>query len=211
MQKEIILVGGGGHCKSVIDVIEQEGSFRIRGILDVPEKVGQEVMGYPITATEEELPALLKDVKYALITVGQVKNSAVRLRLFELVKAAGGQLPVLVSPQAYVSRHAQIGEGSIVMHGAYVNAGARVGANTIINSQALVEHDAQIGNHCHISTGAVVNGDCQVGNHVLIGSRASLRQGVSIADQVLLGMGSVVLHDITEPGIYVGVPAKKVH
>jgi sugar O-acyltransferase (sialic acid O-acetyltransferase NeuD family) len=210
MQKEIILLGGGGHCKSVIDVIEQEGSFRIKGILDVPEKVGQEIIGYHIIGTEEELAALLKETEHVLITVGQIRSSTIRLRLFEQAKAAGGQLPMIISPRAYVSRHARIGEGSIVMHDACVNSGARVGVNTIINSQALVEHDARIGDHCHISTGAVVNGDCKVRNHVLIGSRASLRQGVSIAEHVLVGMGSVVLHDITEPGIYAGVPTKKI-
>lgn len=210
IQEDILLLGGGGHCKSVIDVIEQEGLFRIKGILDVADKVGQEVMGYPIIGTEEDLTALLKETSHVLITVGQVRSSAVRLKLFEQAKAAGGRFPVIISPRAYVSPHAELGEGSIVMHGACVNAGVKVGINTIINSQALVEHDACIADHCHISTGAIVNGDCQVGSHVLIGSRASLRQGISIADHVLLGMGSVVLHDISEPGIYAGVPARKI-
>lgn len=210
MVQDIILLGGGGHCKSVIDVIEQEGTFQIKGILDVPEKLGQEVMGYPIIGTEKDLGALLKKVRHVLITVGQVRSSAVRVKLFEQAKSAGAQLPLIISPQAYVSRHAQLGEGSIVMHKACVNAGARIGANAIINSQALIEHDAYIGAHCHISTGAVINGDCRVGSHVLIGSRTALRQGLSISDEVLVGMGSIVLQDIHEPGTYAGIPAQRI-
>ncbi|MEK6480103.1 acetyltransferase [Catalinimonas sp. 4WD22] len=209
MRQEILLIGGGGHCKSVIDVIEQEGSYTIKGIIDVAEKVGQQVSGYNIIGTEEELPELLKSIPYAMVTVGQVRDSALRIKLFERIKAAGGQLPVIVSPHAYVSPKAQIGEGSVVMHAACVNAGAKVGLNAIINSQALIEHDAVVGNHCHISTAAVINGDCQVGDEILVGSRAALRQGVKIADHVLIGMGSIVLQDINQPGIYAGVPAQK--
>lgn len=209
MAKEILLIGGGGHCKSVIDVIEQERIYTIKGIVDVAEKVGQQVSGYNIIGTEEELPELLKASPYAVVTVGQVRDSALRIKLFELIKNADGQLPVIISPQAYVSPRAVIGEGSIVMHGASVNAGAKVGVNAIINSQALIEHDAEVGEHCHISTAAVINGDCTLGHHILLGSRAVLRQGVKIADKVLIGMGSVVLHDINQPGIYAGVPAQK--
>ncbi|MDF9795200.1 sugar O-acyltransferase (sialic acid O-acetyltransferase NeuD family) [Catalinimonas alkaloidigena] len=209
MAKEIILIGGGGHCKSVIDVIEQEGSYTIKGIIDVAEKVGQQVSAYNIIGTEEELPEFLEASPYAVVTVGQVRDSALRIKLFERIKKAGGQLPVIISPRAYVSPRAEIGEGSVVMHAACVNAGVKVGLNAIINSQALIEHDAVVGDYCHISTAAVINGDCQVGNEVLIGSRAALRQGVKIADKVLVGMGSVVLHDILTAGIYAGVPAHK--
>ncbi len=209
MKQEIILLGGGGHCKSVIDVIEQQGTYQIRGILDVADKVGQVILGYPIIGTEEDLANLMKNIRFALITVGQVKSSTIRKKLYDQVKKVGGELPVIISPRAYVSPHSQLGEGSIIMHGACINAGAKLGVNTIINSQALIEHDVHISDHCHISTGAIINGDCRIGSHVMIGSQATLRQGITISDHVLIGMGSVVLRDINQPGIYAGVPAKK--
>jgi sugar O-acyltransferase (sialic acid O-acetyltransferase NeuD family) len=208
MQKELLLIGGGGHCRSVIDVIEKEGSFQIKGIIDVPEKLNQQVLGYPIMGTEAELPILLKASSYCFITLGQMGSSDVRYRIYNELKALGAKLPSLISPLAYVSPHASIGEGTIIMHQACVNAGASIGANCIINSQALIEHDAKVGDHCHISTAAVINGNCRVEDHVFVGSRATLRQGAKVGSGCLLGMGSVVLKDITEPGIYVGVPAR---
>lgn len=210
MSKDILLIGGGGHCSSVIDVIEQEGSFRVRGILDVAEKVGQQRMGYKIIGTEADLPKLLQETPYYLITIGQVGSAQLRARLYHQLKAAGAQLPVIVSPSAYVSPHAQLGEGTVVMHQACINAGAVIGVNNIINSQALVEHDAHCGAHCHLSTAAILNGGCRIGDEVLIGSRSALRQEVKIADRIMVGMGSVVLQDLSEPGIYAGVPARKI-
>lgn len=209
MTNKLILLGGGGHCASVIDVIEQEGTYQIKGILDVAEKVGQEVQGYSIIGTESDIPDLVNDETLFLVTVGQIGNAEVRIRLYHIIKDAGAKMPVIVSPSAYVSPHAQLGEGTVVMHQACVNAGARIGINNIINSQALLEHHVTTGAHCHISTASVLNGDCHLGDEVLIGSRASLRQGVSIGNQVLIGMGSVVLRDIREAGLYIGVPARR--
>ncbi|WKN32228.1 acetyltransferase [Porifericola rhodea] len=207
--KDIILLGGGGHCKSVIDVIEQEAKFQIKGILDVAEKVGESVLDYPIVGTEDDLPRFIEGGAKVLVTVGQVKSSALRQRLFELVKLNKGTLATVVSPLAYVSKYAQVGEGGIIMHGAIVNAGATIGRNTIINSRTLIEHDAAVGDHCHIATGAIINGDCQIGNQVLIGSRSVLRQGVKICDSAIVGMGSLVLHDIKYTGTYFGNPVKE--
>ena len=160
---KIILIGGGGHCKSCIDVIEQEGRFKIAGIVDVSEKLHQEILGYEIIATDDDLPGLVNEYENFLITLGQIKNPEKRIRIFQTLKESGVKLPVIISPLAYVSRHAKIEEGTIVMHYALVNAGAKIGKNCIINTRALIEHDAFIGDHCHIATGAVINGGVKVG------------------------------------------------
>ena len=164
MPNNLILVGGGGHCQSVIDVIEAEGTWNIVGILDVAHKVGKRVLGYEIIGTEAQVPSLIKE-HFFLVTVGQIRTSEPRRRLFQLIGQAGGTFPTITSPHAYVSPHATLGEGSIIMHQALVNAGTSVGVNSIINSQALIEHGTRIGSHCHIATGAILNGDCQVGDH----------------------------------------------
>jgi len=210
MDKEIVLLGGGGHCASVIDVIEQQGMYHIKGILDIPEKVGQSLLGYPFIGTEEDVPRLLGKHTFFLVTVGQIGAADTRKRLFHLLQEQGANLPVIISPIAYVSPRAKVMEGTIVMHQAFINAGAVVGANNIVNSKALVEHDVSTGAHCHLSTGSVLNGGCHLGDEVLLGSRAALRQGVSISSRVLIGMGSVVLRDIQEAGVYVGMPVQKI-
>ena len=202
-------MGGGGHCQSVIDVIEAEGTRKIVGILDVAHKVGKRVLNYEIIGTEAQVPSLVKEHCF-LITVGQIQTSKPRTRLFELIRQAGGTFSTIISPHAYVSPHATLGEGSIIMHQALVNAGTSVGVNAIINTQALIEHGTRIGNHCHIATGAIINGNCQIGNHVFVGSRATVLQGVTIGEHIIVGAGAVVTQSLTEPGVYVGIPARKV-
>ncbi|MBL4594181.1 MAG: acetyltransferase [Flavobacteriales bacterium] len=144
----IILIGGGGHCKSCIDVIEHEDKFSIAGIIDVKEKIGQTVLGYPIIGSDEDLNEIAKKSDNFLITIGQLKSTTLRMKLFEKIKKLGKNLPIIISPSAYVSKHTRIGEGTIIMNGAILNASSTVGKNCIINTNALIEHDTTIENHC---------------------------------------------------------------
>jgi sugar O-acyltransferase (sialic acid O-acetyltransferase NeuD family) len=206
----VVLVGGGGHCNALIDVIEAAGALQIAGIVDLPERRMEKVLGYDWIGRDEDLAALAQKYPYFLVAAGQLGLPTLRERLFDAVVAAGGRLPTVCSPRALVSRHATLGAGSVVLHHAVVNAGAKVGANVIINTAALVEHDAKVGDHCHISTAAVVNGDCQVADRCFIGSGAVLRNRVCLAEGTVVGAGAVVARH-TEPfGLYVGVPARRV-
>jgi sugar O-acyltransferase (sialic acid O-acetyltransferase NeuD family) len=178
-----------------IDVIEQEGRFSIAGLVGTPEEAGMQILGYPVIGTDADLPRLLGSYAHAMVTVGQIKSPDLRVRLFELLDKAGCSLPSIVSPRAYVSRHASLGAGTIVMHGAVVNAGAVVGRNCILNSSSLVEHDAAIADHCHIATGALVNGGVNIGMGTFVGSGSIIRQGIRIGERCLIGMGQNVLAD----------------
>lgn len=189
---KIILIGGGGHCKSCIDVIEQEGKYKIAGIVDVPEKIHQKILGYEIIAADDDLPRLVIEYKNFLITLGQIKSPKKRIRLYNSLKELGFSIPRIISPSAYVSPHAKIGDGSIVMHQALVNAGAKIGANCIINTKALVEHDAIVEQHCHIATGAIVNGGAIIGAESFYGSAAVSKQYVSIPPRSFIKANSMV-------------------
>jgi sugar O-acyltransferase (sialic acid O-acetyltransferase NeuD family) len=191
----ILLVGAGGHAAACIDVIETGGRFTVAGLVGFVDEVGKRVLSYPVVGTDEDLPALLAAHPNALICVGQIKTPQPRIRLFERLQALGYQLPVIVSPHAYVSKHATIGAGTIIMHGAIVNAGASVGRNCIINSQALVEHDATIADHCHIATAAIINGEVRVGAGTFVGSNTTVRQCLEIGERCLIGMGQRLLAD----------------
>jgi sugar O-acyltransferase (sialic acid O-acetyltransferase NeuD family) len=191
-QATILLVGAGGHAKACIDVIEQEGRFSIMGLIGQAHEVGSTLLGYPILGTDDELPSLLKKCPNALITLGQIKIPEYRVRLFNLLVQKGFEMPVIVSPQAYISPHATIDAGTIVMHGVVINAGAMVGKNCIINSQALLEHDSVISNHCHISTSAIINGEVNIGDGTFIGSGSIIKQCVTIGEQCIIGMGQNV-------------------
>ncbi len=196
MKEKIILVGGGGHCRSCIDVIEQEGRFSIAGIVDVPEKKEQNVLGYPVIGSDADLAELIKTCPNVLITLGHIKSPIRRIELFDYLMQMGAHFPVIQSPLAYVSLRAQVAEGTIVMHHALINAGARVGRNCIINSKALVEHDAVIEDHCHISTGAVINGGVKIGSGSFFGSNAVCKEYIAIGENAVIGCGAIIVKNI---------------
>jgi acetyltransferase-like isoleucine patch superfamily enzyme len=195
MKPEIILIGGGGHCNSCIDVIEQENKFQIAGVVDA-QNYGKHVLGYSVLGGDKDLADLRKTYEYALVTIGQIKTPEIRIKLYQQLILMGFSLPTIISPRAYVSKHAVILDGSIVMHNAVINAQASIGSNCIINTQALIEHDSKIGSHCHISTGAIVNGGVTVGNGVFIGSNAVVRHSVQINDNFSIPAASFFSGDV---------------
>ncbi|MCK5509835.1 MAG: acetyltransferase [Desulfobacterales bacterium] len=196
MKEKIILIGGGGHCKSCVDVIEHEGKYRIAGIVDLPEKLHQKVLGYEIIAADDDLPQLVNKYENSLITLGQIKSPEKRIRIFQTLKELGAKLPVIISPLAYVSKHAEIGDGTIIMHYALINAGAKIGSNCIINTKALIEHDAVIGDHCHIATGAIINGGVRVGSGTFFGSNAVCKEYIEIRENTVIGCGAKITKNV---------------
>ena len=210
MGKALILIGGGGHAISCIDVIEKEGTFSIEGIIDHPGMLHQKILNYPVIGQDNEIAKFAAQGYYFLIAVGQIKSANIRVNLWKQLTAVNARIATVVSPLAYLSRHADVQEGSIIMHGAYINAGATIGYNTIINTGAIVEHEARIGSHCHISTGAVLNGQVKTGDGVFIGSRSVINQGVEITGNTVVGSGTLIHKHIKVPGTYVGIPYVKI-
>lgn len=202
----LILIGGGGHCKSVAEAAISSRRT-IFGVLDMAENVGKQILDFTVIGTDDDI------VKYAsqcefVITVGHIKDSSIRRKIAEKVAAVGGKLGVVVASSANVSRYAKIADGSVVLHGAMVNAGADIGENCIINTLANVEHDAVVGDFCHISTGAMVNGDCKIGSDTFLGSQSVMLNGVEICDNCLIAADTFVRKSLTQPGVYAGNPAK---
>ena len=193
MNKEnIILIGAGGHALSCIDVIEQENKYNIRGLVGLKDEVGKKISGYDVIATQDELVNLSKDFRYAFIAIGQIKSVKLRIDLYESVLNTGFKIPSIISPQSFISRTVQIGEGTIIMNGVILNSGVRIGNNCIINSKALIEHGTRVADHCHISTGAILNGDCVVESKSFVGSGAVVKHGITIKTSSFVNMGQIV-------------------
>jgi sugar O-acyltransferase (sialic acid O-acetyltransferase NeuD family) len=192
MKEKIILIGGGGHCKTCIDVIEAEGTYEIEGILDKPENNGKRVLRYSMIGGDDLIASLAKDHKHFLITLGQLKSPDRRRELFDKIGVLGGTMPVIISPRAYVSKYADIDVGTIVMHNAIINAGAKIGKNCIINTGAIVEHDAVIEDNCHISTGAIINGGVIIRKNTFFGSGAVSREYIAIRSNSFIKAHSFV-------------------
>lgn len=196
LKEKILLIGGGGHCKSCIDAIESEDKYEIAGIIDVKSKVGQKVLGYPILGTDDDIEKLLSITKNVLLTIGQIKSASLREKMVNKLKLFSANFPVIISPRAYVSRHSSIGPGTIVLHHATINAGATINSFCIVNTCAIVEHDCLVHDFCHISTGAIINGNVTVGVGSFVGSQAVIREGIIVHENSIISAGIFINDNI---------------
>ncbi|MFK8046286.1 MAG: acetyltransferase [Crocinitomicaceae bacterium] len=206
VKRTIILVGGGGHCKSCIDVIESSNEYIIAGVIDNQLKVGEHVFGYPVLGGDDDLPELRKKYDQALVTVGQIRSAKIRIIIFDLLKNLNFTLPSIVASTAYVAKNVEIGEGTIVMHQVLINSDTVIGVNCIINSKALIEHDCKVGDNTHISTASTINGTVSIGSECFIGSRSNFVNNIEITDNVFIGINSTISKSITKSGMYLRNP-----
>ena len=199
MKKKLIVLGDGGHARAVVDVALATGEFEIKAVVGLDAVNEKNWSKHGITwVHDSNLDDLAESETFAIVGLGQIRDPEPRVRAYARLADLGVVMATLISPHAYVSKSADIGRGSVIMHGAVVNAHARIGENTIINSMALVEHDAFVGSHTHISTGSIVNGESRVGEKTFIGSGALLKQGISIGSNCFIPMGSCVAADVSD-------------
>ena len=162
-KQEIILLGAGGHCKSCIEVILGLSKYNILGIIDKDGSSTKHILGHNVMGTDKDLESLINRCSSVLVTVGQIKSPEIRISLFERAKSLGFSFPVIRSQQSYISKSAQIGDGTILLNHSLLNTSVKVDANCIFNTKALIEHDARIGSHCHVSTGVIIHEGMTIG------------------------------------------------
>ena len=186
--REILLIGGGGHCRACIDVIEKEEKYKIAGIIDdiLHDSNTEEILGYPVLGKDKDLKKLKNKYDYALVAIGQIKTPNPRIQLYKKLKTLGYILPTIISPLAYIAKDATISEGTIIMHHALLNTSSKIGKMCIVNTKALIEHDCIVHDFCHISTGAILNGGCEVGEQTFIGSNMGIKHGIKIPTKQII-------------------------
>lgn len=195
--KDIILVGFGGHAKSVIDSIEKAGQYKIIGYTDI--EPGKEYRGYRYLGSDDVLQQYFdRGIKYASISVGYMGKGDLRCKLYEKVKSIGYILPAIVDVSSQIAKDAQIGEGSFVGKGAIINSDAVIGNMCIINSGAIVEHDCRVDEFSHISVGTVLCGNVKVGQSSFVGANATIIQGRTIGNNCIVGAGETVKRDLED-------------
>ena len=208
MKRKLLLLGGGGHCHSVVDSVFSLNSYDEIGILD---SVDAPCLGVPVIGNDDDIPELMKaGWNEAFITVGSVGNTKVRRKLYEMLKAYGLSIPTIIDPTATVARGTDILEGTFVGKHVVINSGATIGPGSIINTGAIIEHDCIVGDFSHISPGCILCGQVTVGHDTHVGAGTVARQLVKIGDCTLIGAGSVVVEDIPSEVKAYGSPCKVV-
>jgi len=211
MSNSIILVGGGGHCKVIIDILKENNDYDEILISDLKENIGKEILGIKIEYTDDQLEDLYKKgYKNAFVSMGKVEINEQRGKLFNKIKNIGFNVPVIISKSANVSQYSEIGEGTLIGKNVVINPGTQIGKNCIINTGSIIEHDCIIEDNVHVGPGAILSGGTYVGKNSFIAAGAIIIQNINISQDTLIGAGAVVVKDINEPGVYVGNPARRI-
>ena len=208
MKKKLLLIGGGGHCRSVLSSALSLNEYEEIGIVDYTDA---SVLGVSVVGQDEDLPALKKaGWTDAFITVGSIGDINLRHRLYQMVIDNGFTVPTIIDATAIIAQDVKVAPGCYIGKGVIVNFGSCIGKCAIINTGAIIEHDCLIGDFVHISPGTVLCGQVSVGNHSHIGAGSVVRQQIEIGRDVLVGIGSVVVRNIPDCVKAFGNPCKVV-
>ena len=198
----IIVYGGGGHGKSLIDLLRSLGTYRILGVVDDGIPPGEQILGTPVLGGGEVLTELYeRGVRLAINAVGGIGNVAIRVKVFQRLSAAGFACPAVVHPTAFVEASAVLSPGVQVFPHAYIGSEARIGFGAIVNSGAIVSHDCSLGNYANVSPGAMLAGEVQAGAGVLVGMGATINLQVRLGAGARVGNGATVKTDVPENGV----------
>lgn len=198
----LLIYGGGGHAKSLIDLIRLDGRYQITGIVDDGIPAGTLILNVPVLGGGEVLPfQRRKGVFQAVNAVGGIGSIAPRLAVYKRLSEAGFQCVTVVHPRAFIEPTADIADGCQVFFNAYIGSEVKVGFGTIINTGAIISHDCVLGEYVNISPGAILAGAVRVGDRALIGMGATINLGVSIGAGARVGNSAVVKSDVPENGI----------
>jgi len=202
---KIVVIGAGGHARSVCDILLQQGMHEIIGLVDPIAQEG--FFDIPLLGDDCLLVPIIGEQKAqgAFVALGSNK---IRKKLMLQVEELGYEIISAISPYSVISRFATIGKGTVVMPGAIVNANAVIGQGCILNTNCSIDHDDVIGDYCHIAPGATICGTVVVGESSFIGAGARIIDKIAIGDKVMLGAGAVAIRNIPSDCTAVGVPAK---
>lgn len=206
----ILLLGGGGHCKSIIDTIKSSNLYDIVGIIDLKDSVGKEVNGIKIIDHEENLNLYRNTIDNAFISIGSIGNVSIRKKVFLKLKKLNFNIPSIIDKTSIIGENVTIGNGTFIGKGSIINANVSIGENCIINSGVILEHDCKIDNFVHIAPGSIICGGVSISENSHIGAGTTIIQNKTIGNNTIIGAGSLITKDIGDNIVAYGNPAREV-
>jgi sugar O-acyltransferase (sialic acid O-acetyltransferase NeuD family) len=205
MKEKLLIIGASGHGKVVADIALKMSRWQSVAFLDDDENL-KTSMGIEVIGNSNKAFELLGEYEIC-VAIG---NNATREKLQSELKSKGARIPTLIHPSAIIGEQVIIGSGTVVMAGVIINCCTKIGEGCIINTGSTIDHDNVIGSFTHISPGVHLAGTVKVGLGSWIGIGSTISNNVTITSDCKIGAGAVVVKDITEPGVYVGVPVRRI-
>jgi sugar O-acyltransferase, sialic acid O-acetyltransferase neuD family len=207
--EKIILLGAGGHAKTIVDTLVRQKQYEISGFI-APKKIGTEIYrGYTVIGDDLDLETLFQSgIRYVAVTIGYMGGANLREQLYQRLKEIGYLLPIICDNTAVIADGVQIGEGSYIGRNVVINAEAEIGKMCILNTASVVEHESIIGDFSHVAVGAVICGQVSVGRSVFVGANATVIQQIRVGNGAVIGAGAVVVKNIPERAVTLGNPAR---
>ncbi len=198
----IIIYGGGGHGKALIDLLRSLGTYPIAGVIDDRLTPGEFILDVPVLGGAGILPELKQHgVALAVNAVGGIGNIAVRIKVFQQLAEAGFTCPALVHPRAFIEPSAELSDGVQILPHAYIGSAAQIGFGVIVNTGAIVSHDCHVGDYANLSPGAILAGEVHIGNASLVGMGVTINLQVKVGERARIGNGATVKRDVPQNGI----------
>ena len=195
----VVIYGGGGHAKALIELMAAEGKYRVVGVLDDHLAVGSKLFTVPVLGGGDWLLRLKgQGIGYVVNAVGGIGDITPRLKIYERIAAAGLKVPSVVHPRAYVEKSAVIGEGNQIFFNAYIGSDTQIGFGVIVNTGAILSHDCVLGDFVNVSPGAILAGAVSVAERTLIGMGVTINLGVKIGKGVRIGNSAVIKADVPD-------------
>jgi sugar O-acyltransferase (sialic acid O-acetyltransferase NeuD family) len=210
MSQGVIVLGGGGHAKVLIDALQHRHVNIVGYTTTDGASTHLRTLGIPFLGDDQAVQSYSTESVELVLGVGSIGSQDIRQRLFERFGRQGYRFANVIHPFTMVSNSTRLGSGVQVMAGAIIQIGTEVGINTIVNTRATIDHDCVIGSDVHIAPGVTLCGGVHVGNGSHIGVSATIVQGVHIGAQCVIGAGAVVLKDVPDGAVVYGVPGKEI-
>jgi sugar O-acyltransferase (sialic acid O-acetyltransferase NeuD family) len=205
MKKNLMLIGAGGHGKVCADIASKQNKWDSIYFLD--DNINTSTcIGYKVVGKIDDFTKFADEAEF-FVSIG---NNAIRSSILKRLESSGIEIASLIHPNAIVGLDVSLGKGTVVMPGVVINASAKIGKGCIINTGSSVDHDNVISDYVHISPGVHLGGTVIVGESTQLSIGSSVANNITIFSNCIIGAGAVVIHDIMEPGTYIGVPAKKI-
>lgn len=209
MRQPVIILGGGGHARVLIDIL-QTHDVEIIGIT-LAEPTFDELFGYPVLGNDKAVYRWKPSDVLLVNAIGSIGIPTNRKLLYEKFHAKGYRFASVIHPSAIIASDCKLGEGVQIMAGAVLQSGSCIGNNVIINTKASIDHDTVVGQHVHIAVGSTIAGGVRIGDCAFIGAGSTIIQNIDIGANSIVAAGAVVIRDVKESTTVMGVPAREVN